>query len=62
MRFMLRSQDPWCSWLTRLPVTQEIAGSSPVGSAVVNKKAVKGLLFAYLKVFSGSSGRIISKK
>ena len=24
---------PWCRWLTRLPVTQEIAGSSPVGVA-----------------------------
>ena len=24
---------PWCSWLTYLPVTQEIAGSSPVGTA-----------------------------
>ncbi len=24
---------PWCSWLTRLPVTQKIAGSSPVGTA-----------------------------
>ena len=25
---------PWCSWLTRLPVTQKIAGSSPVGTAI----------------------------
>ena len=25
---------PWCRWLTRLPVTQEIAGSSPVGVAI----------------------------
>ncbi len=25
---------PWCSWLTRLPVTQKIAGSSPVGTAM----------------------------
>ena len=25
----------WCSWLTRLPVTQEIAGSSPVGTAIM---------------------------
>ena len=24
---------PWCSWLTYLPVTQEIAGSIPVGTA-----------------------------
>ena len=26
---------PWCSWLTRLPVTQKIAGSSPVGTAII---------------------------
>ena len=26
---------PWCSWLTRLPVTQKIAGSSPVGTAIL---------------------------
>ena len=26
---------PWCSWLTRLPVTQKIAGSSPVGTAIM---------------------------
>ena len=25
---------PWCSWRTCLPVTQEIAGSSPVGTAI----------------------------
>ena len=25
---------PWCSWLTRLPVTQKIAGSTPVGTAI----------------------------
>ena len=25
---------PWCRWLTCLPVTQEIAGSSPVGVAI----------------------------
>ncbi len=24
----------WCSWLTRLPVTQKIAGSSPVETAI----------------------------
>ncbi len=27
--------EPWCSWLTRRPVTPEIAGSSPVGSAII---------------------------
>ncbi len=27
--------DPWCSGLTCLPVTEEIAGSNPVGSAIV---------------------------
>ena len=26
-------QEPWCSGLTCLPVTQKIAGSNPVGSA-----------------------------
>ena len=26
---------PWCSWLTRLPVTQKIAGSSPVETAII---------------------------
>jgi hypothetical protein len=26
--------EPWCSGLTCLPVTQEIAGSNPVGSAI----------------------------
>ncbi len=25
-------QEPWCSGLTCLPVTQKIAGSNPVGS------------------------------
>ena len=25
----------WCSWLTRLPVTQKIAGSSPVETAII---------------------------
>ena len=25
---------PWCRWLTCLPVTQKIAGSSPVGAAI----------------------------
>lgn len=25
----------WCSWLTRLPVTQKIAGSSPVETAIL---------------------------
>ncbi len=28
--------DRWCSWLTHLPVTQEIAGPSPVRSAMNN--------------------------
>src|SRR6266851_4682557 len=27
------NQEPWCSGLTCLPVTQKIAGSNPVGSA-----------------------------
>lgn len=27
-----RAQEPWCSGLTCLPVTQKIAGSNPVGS------------------------------
>jgi hypothetical protein len=26
------NEEPWCSGLTCLPVTQEIAGSNPVGS------------------------------
>ncbi len=26
-------EEPWCSGLTCLPVTQKIAGSNPVGSA-----------------------------
>lgn len=26
--------EPWCSGLTCLPVTQETAGSNPVGSAI----------------------------
>ena len=30
---------PWCSWLTRLPVTQKIAGSSPVGTAICGSVA-----------------------
>ena len=25
---------PWCSGLSRLPVTQKIAGSNPVGTAI----------------------------
>jgi hypothetical protein len=28
--------EPWCRGLTCLPVTQEIAGSNPVGSAIYN--------------------------
>ena len=27
---------PWSSWLGRLPVTQEITGSSPVGTVSLN--------------------------
>jgi hypothetical protein len=27
--------EPWCSGPTCLPVTQEIAGSNPVGSAII---------------------------
>jgi hypothetical protein len=30
--------DRWCSWLTHLPVTQEIAGSSPVRSAIKTRR------------------------
>ena len=30
---------PWCSWLTRLPVTQKIAGPSPVGTAICGSVA-----------------------
>jgi hypothetical protein len=30
----LPAVDPWCSGPTCLPVTQEIAGSNPVGSAI----------------------------
>ena len=26
---------PWCSGLSRLPVTQKIAGSNPVGTAII---------------------------
>ena len=29
-------EGPWCSWPTRLPVTEEIAGSSPVGPARIS--------------------------
>ena len=29
----------WCSWLTRLPVTQEIASSSLVGTAIYGSVA-----------------------
>gem|GEM_PF-3214093 len=28
------AMEPWCSWLTHRPVKPEIAGSSPVGSAI----------------------------
>jgi hypothetical protein len=28
-------REPWCSWLTHRPVKPEIAGSSPVGSAIL---------------------------
>lgn len=30
---MLVQKGPWCSWLTYFPVTEKIAGSSPVGLA-----------------------------
>ena len=29
---MRQNEEPWCSGLTCLPVTQKIAGSNPVGS------------------------------
>ncbi len=29
--------EPWCRGLTCLPVTQETAGSNPVGSAIFDK-------------------------
>src|SRR4051794_31830688 len=29
--------EPWCRGLTCLPVTQETAGSNPVGSAIITK-------------------------
>ena len=32
---MHRTQEPWCSGPTCLPVTQKIAGSNPVGSALL---------------------------
>src|SRR6266849_4008078 len=30
------NEEPWCSGLTCLPVTQKIAGSNPVGSGLAN--------------------------
>ena len=33
--YHLPAVDPWCSGPTCLPVTQEIAGSNPVGSAIL---------------------------
>src|SRR5690554_3822688 len=43
--FFRTNGEPWCSWLTHRPVTPEIAGSSPVGSAIPLKQT-KG---AFLK-------------
>ena len=60
---------PWCSRLTRLPVTQKIAGSSPVGTAIYgfiaqsvehltfNQRVMSSNLIQVTMCLSGGIGR-----
>src|SRR5690606_41454784 len=42
--------EPWCSRLTRRPVTPEIAGSSPVGSATGTNRSRLVPLLSYIRL------------
>ncbi len=44
-------QEPWCSGLTCLPVTQKIAGSNPVGSALSRERNKRTALYFFALLY-----------
>ncbi len=44
-------KEPWCSGLTCLPVTQKIAGSNPVGSALSRERNKRTALYFFALLY-----------